>query len=219
MTGSHPLGQWWLLLLLVLPMGAPAQPVASAASAAESGDRAFSEFAARARQAGVRAQAFDPAHTAFGFELRTRWGQRVHGQFPVYDGLALILPDGRRQVRIRLAAGAVDVAGSERYTELARSDAFFDAARYPDIEFVSEPHDEVMSREGGLLQGELRLHGVTRSETFVVARASCERVGEDCDAVAAGSVARSDYDIAGMRLVLSDRVRFTMRVRLLESLP
>lgn len=209
-----------MLLLLVLPMGAPAQvAVPPVAIADSSSDRMFSDFAVHARQPGVRVLAFDPAHTAFGFELRTRWGQRVQGQFPVYDGRVLILPDGRRQVRIRLAAGAVVVAGSERYTELARSDAFFDAARYPHIDFVSDLHEEALSREGGLLDGELHLHGVIRSETFVVAPASCERVGEDCDAVAAGSVARSDYDIAGMRLVLADRVRFTMQVRLLEPAP
>ena len=219
MTGNRPPGHWWLLLLLVLPMGAPAQAVVSPATLPDSTGRAFSDFAARAAQPGVRVLAFDPAYTAFGFELRTRWGQRVQGQFPVYDGRVLILPDGRRQVRIRLAAGAVVVGGSERYTELARSDAFFDAARYPHIEFVSRLHDEALSHEGGLLDGELHLHGVTREEAFVVAPASCERVGEDCDAVAAGSVARSDYDIAGMRLVLGDRVRFTMRVRLLEPAP
>jgi len=206
-------------MLLVLPMVAPAQAVVPPAAVTDSTDRAFSDFAARTRQPGVRALALDPAHTAFGFELRTRWGQRVQGQFPAYDGLVLILPDGRRQVRIRLAADAVDVAGSERYTELARSDAFFNAARYPHIEFVSRLHDEALSREGGLLEGELRLHGVTRTETFVVAPAACERVGEDCDAVAAGSVARSDYDIAGMRLVLADRVRFTMQMRLLDPVP
>lgn len=199
----------------MLPAATSAQPAAPVAAPATA-DQAFGAFATRSRQPGVRAYAFDPAHTQFGFELRTRWGQRVQGQFPVYDGVVLFLPDGRRQVRIRLAAEAIDVAGSERYAAIARSDAFFDAERYPAIEFVSEPHDDALSRDGGLLQGYLRMHGVSRPETFVVAPALCERAGEDCDAFASGSVARSDYGIAGMRLVLSDRVRFTMQVRLLD---
>ena len=34
---------------------------------------------------------FDPHHTRFGFELRTRWGQRVSGQFPQYDAVGKIV--------------------------------------------------------------------------------------------------------------------------------
>ena len=218
MTAARFRNKWCLLLLLTLPMAAPAQtPAPTAAPAAA--DQPFRAFAARSTQPGVRTYAFDPIHTQFGFELRTRWGQRVQGRFPVYDGTVLFLPDGRRQVRIRLAAGSIDVAGSERYAAMARSDAFFDAEHHPDIEFVSEPHDDVLTRRGGLLQGYLRMHGVSRPETFVVAPARCDRAGEDCDAFASGSVARSDYGIAGMRLVLSDRVRFTMQVRLRDPAP
>nr|WP_246606839.1 YceI family protein [Lysobacter antarcticus] len=205
--------------MLTLPLAAPAQHAAPVVSVQAAADQAFRAFADRSRQSGVRVYAFDAAHTRFGFELRTRWGQRVQGQFPVYDGTVLFLPDGRRQVRIRLAAGSIDVAGSERYAAMARSDAFFDAEHHPDIEFVSEPHDDVLTRRGGLLQGYLRMHGVSRPETFVVAPARCDRAGEDCDAFASGSVARSDYGIAGMRLVLSDRVRFTMQVRLRDPAP
>lgn len=217
MTTARFRNKWCLLLLLTLSMAAPAQQPAPAAPVAA--DQAFRAFAARSAQPGVRTHAFDPAHTRFGFELRTRWGQRVQGRFPVYDGTVLFLPDGRRQVRIRLAAGSIDVAGSERYAAIARSDAFFGAEHHPDIEFVSDPHDDMLTRRGGLLQGVLRMHGVSRPETFMVAPAMCERAGQDCDAFASGSVDRSDYGIAGMRLVLSDRVRFTMQVRLLDPAP
>ncbi len=194
------------------------QPV-SRVPATDAFDGALSAFAARARQPGVRVMDFDPAHTEFGFELRTRWGQRVQGQFPRYDGVVLLLPDGRRQVRIRLAAGAVEVAGSARYAAMARGAAFFDAKRYPHIEFVSALHADVLTREGGALDGQLRLHGVTRAESFLVAPGACARAGEDCDALASGDVARADYGIDGMRMVLGDSVRFTMQVRLREPSP
>lgn len=208
-----------MLLLLMLPLGASAQVTAPWTSVPDVADRAFSAFASRAGEAGVQVLAFDPVHTAFGFEVRTRWGQRVEGHFPVYDGAVLVLPDGRRQVRIRLAAGAMEVGSSERYTAMARGEAFFDAERYPDIEFVSFPHDDGLAREGGPLHGHLRMHGVSRPQTFVVAPAACVRATRDCDAIATGSVARSEYDVAGMRLVLSDRVRFSMQIRLLEPEP
>ncbi len=217
---AHASGRVWCLwLLLALPLVSAPEPASAGVSAVDPASKAFSAFAARAQQPGVRIMRLDPAHTAFGFELRTRWGQLVQGQFPVYEGVVLALPDGRRQVRIRLAADEVDVAGSERYTVMARGEGFFDAARHPDIEFVSDPHDDALARNGGPLRGHLRMHGVTRPETFAVAPAACTAAGQDCDAHASGSVTRSDYGIGGLRLMLSDRVRFTMQVRLLDRAP
>lgn len=160
---------------------------------------------------------FDPLHTRFSFELRTRWGQKVEGQFPRYDGEVNVLADGRHQVRIRLATGAVNVADSERYTRLARGERFFAAERYPFIEFLSEPHPADLVRTGGALRGRLTLHGISRMETFVLAPAACARPGEECDAIAHGSVSRDDYALDGWQFALGDRVRFTMQVRLIST--
>ncbi|MEG3790906.1 YceI family protein [Lysobacter sp. CCNWLW3] len=162
---------------------------------------------------------FDPFYTRFGFELRTRWGQKVEGAFPSYEGEVTVLPDGRHQVRIALATGAVQVGDSTRYTELARGRRFFDSARYPRIEFLSEPHPAELVRAGGKLRGRLTLHGVSRMETFVLAPSTCMRPGKDCDVLAYGSVSRDDYGLDGWQLALSDRVRFTLRVRLQHDLP
>lgn len=159
-------------------------------------------------------EGFDPQHTRFSFELRTRWGQKVSGEFPRYDGELTVLADGRHQVRIRLAAGAVVVGGSDRYTRLARGERFFNAPRYPYIEFLSEPHSPDLARTGGALRGRLTLHGVSRMETFILAPGTCARPGEDCDGIAHGSVSRDDYGLDGWQLALGDRVRFTMQVRL-----
>lgn len=160
---------------------------------------------------------FDPAHTRFGFELRTRWGQRVHGTFPRYDGEVVGLADGRQQVRIRLTTAAVEVAGSERYTAIARGEGFFDAQRYPLIEFVSEPHRVALIHDGGRLRGRLSMHGTSRIEHFALLPSTCARPGLDCDVVAAGSVSRDAYGLDGWKLALADRVRFSLRVRLQEA--
>ncbi len=157
---------------------------------------------------------FDPAHTRFGFELRTRWGQKVSGTFPRYDGEVVVLPDGRQQVRIRLATAAVEVADSERYTTIARGEGFFDAQRHPLIEFVSEPHPAALAHHGGRLRGRLSMHGTSRIETFVLLPSPCARPGEDCDVVAAGSVSRDAFGLDGWKMALADRVRFSLRVRL-----
>lgn len=164
-------------------------------------------------------RAFDPAHTRFAFELRTRWGQRISGQFPAYDGELVSLPDGRYQVHIRLRTDAVEVAGSERYTALARGPGFFDAQRHPWIEFLSEPHYLELAQSGGRLRGRLSMHGASRIETFALLPSACARPGRDCDVVAQGRVSRDDYGLDGWKLLLGDTVRFTMRVRLQDDTP
>src|SRR3970282_688271 len=108
---------------------------------------------------------FAPDHPRFGFELRTRWGQRVAGTFPRYDGELVELPDGRQQARIRLATAAVEVVGSPRYTALARGARFFDAQHHPLIEFVSDPHLPALARTGGPLRGQLTMRGGARTDT------------------------------------------------------
>ncbi|MGV8940790.1 MAG: YceI family protein [Lysobacter sp.] len=213
MTFRRNLLCWTALGLLAWPA---AMPLRAAAAAVESAV-ADTGSANSGDRTGV--SVFDPAHTAFGFELRTRWGQRVRGRFPVYEGVVMELPDGSSQIRIHLATAAVEVEGSQRYAEMARGEGFFDAANYPDIEFVSEPHDAALGHDGGTLRGRLTMHGVTRKVTFAVAPAACSRPGRDCDAVASGSVDRSNYGIDGLRLVLADRVRFTLRVRLQDASP
>lgn len=160
------------------------------------------------------AQQFDPDHTRFGFEVRTRWGQRVSGEFPRYEGEVVRLADGRQQVRIRLAADAVEVAGSPGYTALARGEGFFDAARYPLVEFVSEPITGARLHDGGALRGHCSIHGVVRTETFALRPSTCARPGIDCDVVAHGTIRREDYGLDGWRFALRDQVRFNLRVRL-----
>lgn len=170
-----------------------------------------------AAPAAATLQAFDTRYTRFGFELRTRWGQRVVGVFPQYEGDVTQLPDGRHLVRIVLRTGAVVVAESERYTAMARGPGFFDSQNYPLIVFESDPHPQQLIQSGGRLRGRLTIHGVSRIESFELSPATCDRPGKDCEVVASGSISRSDYGLDGWQLALTDRVRFTMRVRVIEA--
>jgi len=164
--------------------------------------------------AAAGAQEIDATRSRMGFELRTRWGQRVEGAFPRHQGRVNVLSDGRQQVQLTLSAAAIEVEGSEYYTVMARGPQFFDATRYPYIDFLSEPHRLELVHDGGRLRGKLTLHGVSRTESFILQPAECARPGRDCDVVATGVINRADYGLSGYRLALSDRVRFTMRVRL-----
>lgn len=168
---------------------------------------------ALALPAPARAQAIDAANSRVEFDLRTRWGALVRGRFPRFEGRVDTLPDGRRQVRMRLSSAEVEVAGSRRYTQIARGERMFDAAGHPWIEFVSEPFAADLARSGGAMPGRLRLRGVERAEHFELRPAACARPGHDCDVLARGRVSRDDYGLSGWRLALADRVRFRLHVR------
>lgn len=158
-------------------------------------------------------RAFDAQHTRFRFDVRTRWGQRIGGTFPQHEGALTRTADGRQQVRVRLDARAVQVEGSSRYTALTRGPRFFDADRYPAIEFVSDPHLPALLHAGGPLRGTVLMHGKRRAETFAVEPSRCDRPGEDCDIVARGTVSRAAYGMSSWSAALADPVLFTLRVR------
>lgn len=201
MTGKHR----WIALFVAAGLAWPGMAAPTAG-----------QLAAPPAQLPDDEAAFDPAHTRFGFELRTRWGQRVAGWFPIYDGGLVTLPDGRRQVHIRLMTGSVEVDGPQRYTTLARGEGFFDADRYPVIEFLSEPQPPELGHDGGVLRGKLTMHGVSRIESFVVAPATCSRPAYACDSVVTGRIERHRYGLDQWRAALGDTVRFHLRVRLQE---
>lgn len=161
----------------------------------------------------------DPIRSRLGFSLETRWGQTLDGRFPQYEGRIVSLADGRHRVQLRLMANAVEIEDSPRYSRFARGSRFFDAERHPTIEFISEPYDEALLREGGELGGRLTIRGVTRREAFTIAPATCARPARDCDVVAQGSVRRENYGINGFGLAIHNRVYFFLNVRVREEPP
>lgn len=164
-------------------------------------------------------KAFDPAASRFGFELRTRWGRKLEGIFPRFEGQVTHLADGRQQVQLRMFTQDVEIDGNRRYTEWTRGEQFFEADRYPVVSFVSEPYDPALLMSGGPLAGELSIRGITRPKTLSVEPSACERPALDCDVVASGAVRRSDYDMDRWMLAVSDRVVFVLRARLHADAP
>ncbi len=160
------------------------------------------------------ADTFDPVNSRFGFELRTRWGTKLEGVFPRYEGEVKRLPDGLHQVRLRMLTQYVEIEGHPRYTEWTRSSKFFEAERYPVVTFVSKPYPEALLKTGGPLAGDLSIRGITRPKTLSVAPSTCGRPAYDCDLLATGAVRRSDYDMDDWMMAVSDRVVFVLRARL-----
>lgn len=159
----------------------------------------------------------DPEHSRFEFELRTRWGQKLLGEFPRFEGHVTDLPDGRQQAQVTLHAADIRVNDHPRYTELARGRSFFDVARHPQVRFVSDPYVPDSLAQGGLLQGTLQIRGVSRRQVMQVQAAACENPGRDCEVVATASLNRSDFGMDDHKLAIGDRVVFVMRTRLREN--
>lgn len=211
----------WLLLAWALGAAAPAAALSGSAPPGASLPESPAPDAAQAepsRPDPAPSDAASPATTIdpgsrVEFTLHTRWGQTLHGRFPAVAGRIEQGADGRRRVRIVLDATVVDIDDHPRYTRFARGPSFFDVARHPTVEFVSEPYPERLLHEGGALTGELFLHGVRRRERFVIVPSRCARPGLDCDIVAFGTVQRSDYGVDGWKIALREPVRFALRVR------
>lgn len=166
--------------------------------------------------AATRMLAFDPARSAFGFEIRTRLGQRIAGVFPHYSGGVTVLPDGRHVVQLRLFAAQAEIPSRPRYSQWLRGEDFFDAGRWPVIEYVSQPFVPETLQAGGTLDGILIIRGIALPQALRVSPAACVRPGRDCEVVARGNVQRSRFGMDNWSFALSDRVTFVLRSRLLE---
>jgi len=162
----------------------------------------------------VSAAQVDSAASRVGFELHTRWGQVLQGQFRSVEGDVQVLPDGRRQVRLQLETQGVEIAGHPGYTRFARGGGFFDVEHWPVAAFVSDPYPATLLLQGGSLAGSLTIRGITHRQTFVIEPAACERPGIDCPVAAGGVIDRGDYDMGRWRIAISDEVRFHLSIRL-----
>lgn len=163
------------------------------------------------------ALALDLKRSEIGFSLRTRWGQQLQGRFDDWRGDIAVLADGRHQVRLVLDAESVEIVDSRAYTRITRGPGVFDVARFPEVRFVSDPYPATLARDGGQMTGILSIRGVQRRETFRIAAAECARPGLDCDVLGEGDVRRSQYAMDRWGYALADQVRFTLRIRALES--
>jgi polyisoprenoid-binding protein YceI len=139
----------------------------------------------------------DPAHSFVRFKIQHlgyswMWGgfNDVEGEFS-YDAA----DPGASRIDITIRTASVDTNHAERDKHL-RSDEFLDVGKYPTATFKSTRFTP--NGAGGKLEGELTLHGVTRSIVVDV-----EKIGEGPDpwgGYRAGflgktSITRRDFDM------------------------
>ncbi len=130
-------------------------------------------IAARTLPLAAETLPVDPAHSRAEFGVHVLWFGRIVGRL---DGLQGTLDLDRRRgvatVDVHVATATVRMDDA-RYADWARGPDFFDAARYPQIRFVSQPFPLDRLQQGGDLEGFLTLRGISRPVHFELLPQPC----------------------------------------------
>lgn len=155
----------------------------------------------------------DPARSHADFEVGVLFFFRGRGNFGGIEGEVSVDDEGQATVVARISIDSLDMrrADQERW---AKGPEFFDAARWPQISFRSDPVPLATLGGGGRLPGMLTIRGVERRYEFDLAEAECEDPGYGCPVRASGWVRRSHFGLGEGRRSLSDRVRLRFAIML-----
>lgn len=153
-----------------------------------------------------------PGSSKMGFCVNSPVG-KVKAEFRDFKGgLALddFMQQGASLVRIDVDSLETDSGFIEA---MLKSESFFDAEQYPDIIFVSTGI-EWMSKNKGVLKGNLTMHGVTKAVAFYVDLKKTETAsGEEVVTVkATTTVQRSEFGMFTLLSAVDDRVSLCMSI-------
>jgi polyisoprenoid-binding protein YceI len=162
----------------------------------------------------------DPLHSSVGFRVKHMGIATVRGEFTRFEGRLEIPADGRAPI----ASGTVDVASVDTKVAMRdddlRSEAFFDADRYPQITFEGTSLTALGSSDYEL-RGRLTMRGVTREITLAVeyGGSGLDDEGRTRLALEAeGEISRRDYGmtydarVPGGNALVGDTIRLVLEI-------
>ncbi len=157
----------------------------------------------------------DSSGSHASFSVRVFWIHTIHGTFSRLGGNVDVLEDGQSmQVQAWIDARTVNM-DKPRYERWLLSPDFFDAQRYPRIRFVSNVAPRSELTHGGVLQGLLTIHGITRFEDFRLTPVNCVQPDlAPCAVRLSGHIQRSDFGMNKHRTIISDRVKLDLSIEL-----
>lgn len=121
----------------------------------------FAAALAATPPAQLQPLSIDVDHSSVGFSVRHLF-TRVHGRFKAFEG-TLVFDEANpsaSSVRASIRADSVDTDVAARDNDL-RSERFFDAAKFPTLEFRSTRIEKIAGARFRVA-GDLTMHGVTR---------------------------------------------------------
>lgn len=135
----------------------------------------------------------DPAHTRIGFSIR-HFFTPVQGQF---DDFTVSLLWDRAQpansrVEARVSVASVNTANARRDEHLKSAD-FFDAARFPDLRFVSTAF-RAAGKDRFVATGDLTIRNVTRRIEIPVRLLGVQEIPEEMRAMMGGALRIASFE-------------------------
>jgi len=156
-----------------------------------------------------------PDTSRVGFCVDSKFS-RVKAEFRIFQGGLSLWPDPGEdeQAMVIIRAASLDTNGSI-VEHMLKSQRFFDVKNYPEILFVSKSLHWT-SPTMVELEGDLTLHGVTKTVTFQVQLTSMEKEPdsqvEKIEAKAGTTIKRSDFGMDALSQLVDDSVELCMSV-------
>jgi len=168
--------------------------------------------------AGSKAEApltLDPKRSAAEFEVKVLWLIGVHGRFGQVAGTITVDREHASVVAdARIDVGTITMR-NHTYEDWVKSAEFFDAAKFPQIHFVSDAVPQDRLRSGGQIAGTLTVRGIDRRIVLDVEPSACpDAVARSCAVEASGSIQRSEFGMRSRRGTLSDKVEMAFSIYL-----
>ena len=167
--------------------------------------------------AQAHAAVIDSLRSDASFTIHPRLPIPSEGRFESLRGSLVAVPTQKWKVEVQVDARKLSFKGPQWLARMARSEAFLDAEKHPNIQFVSAPFSKILLDNGGELQGQLSLRGLQQSVRFHIEKSSCARPGYDCDLTVKGSIQRREFGMQAYRFSIKDNVDFAFRIRLLAD--
>ena len=165
----------------------------------------------------------DPSHSSVEFTVRHLMVSKVKGRFTTFSGTVTV-PENPLETVVRASVDVTSVhTGDEGRDAHLRTADFFEADKYPTMEFVSTGIRA--ERDRYVLGGQLTLHGVTRDLDLDL---EFNGVGPGIDGgnragfTATGEINRRDYGIDitmpldGGGVVVGDRIKVILEIELAQ---
>lgn len=162
----------------------------------------------------------DPRHTFPSFEISHLGFSIQRGRFNETSGKIRLDPKsgtGSIQIAINTASISTGLAELEKHL---RSKDFLDAARFPQITFLSDKltfHGEQLAA----VDGNLTLHGVTRPVRLTVDHFHCGlnmiSLKNTCGANATATIKRSDFGVDKYVPAVADDVKIEIQIEAIKD--
>lgn len=155
----------------------------------------------------------DAARSKAEFSVRLLWVTTVTGRFEGIRGNLNTDPAAATAV-VRADIDTENIKmDSGRLRRWVLAPEFFDAEHHPTIHFVSTATPLTLLSQGGDVEGQLTIRGVTRPVTFRLQPNRCPpEAMAGCVLQLHGIIDRTDFGMLGRRGALSDRVNLGMAI-------